>query len=64
MVITTTVWMIGREWVLLRKKYSAAMTNSSVKRRKAENMGILTRLRALSPTTTLLMNKAVGMARM
>ena len=62
-VIRMTVWMMGFGCVLCRKMYSAVMTKRRVRRRKAENMGMLTRERADRPTVTFETKRAVGRKR-
>lgn len=49
----------GLEWVLCSMKYSAPMTKSTVRRLKAENIGMLTRDKAESPTVTFATKKTV-----
>lgn len=58
-VSVKTEMTTGLGWVLCSMKYSAPMTKRTVRRRKAENIGMLTRERAERPTVILATKKRV-----
>lgn len=59
-----TVTRMRREAVFPRTTHSRSITDRTERRRKAENMGILTSLRARRPTVTLAIKNVAGKIRM